>query len=236
MKAGSSVASISTPARRSPARMTRTIAACGLASMIGVGLADGHRRQGQHVQLGIAVRIGDLRQHDRRVPVADRDGDDVADLEALDPSGPAPEPASLPDPGGEDRLQPRGVGRRQQPGEVGLDREEWQIVEAAGADIGRLVLRGLEHEPHERVGAHRQDIARVADRREFDPAHELDRDVTGELREIELDGLDEPGQVRDDQERLALVAPDQGQDLVVLRVEELEASPAERRDAASAGR
>src|SRR6188472_1261447 len=92
----------------------------------------------------------------------------------------------------------------------------------SAAAIGQL-------EPEEVVWTERQEVGQLADAREVDPPDELDRDPPFVSREIELDVLGEARQVRDAEDRDALVLAHVGQDAPVLGMAERQGAPSEHR-------
>ena len=96
---------------------------------------------------------------------------------------------------------------------------------ARPTDAGRLAL---EREPVERVRSQGERVTPVGgDRREPGTAVELDGRAAGVRGEVELDRLDEPRQVGRHQQRLVLVAAQEDHDVVVVRLQELQAAAGE---------
>ena len=84
-------------------------------------------------------------------------------------------------------------------------------------------------EPEEVVRTERQQVGQLADPRELDAPDQLDRHPVLEAAEVELDVLREARQVRDAQDRDALVLAQVGEHASVLGVKELERATAEDR-------
>src|SRR5207249_472642 len=82
-------------------------------------------------------------------------------------------------------------------------------------------------EPVESVRAQGEEIRLLADRRELGPAQHLDRPHSLEKGKIQLHALDKAGQIGYDEYALVLVAADEGQDLVIIWIEKLQAAPSE---------
>src|SRR5687768_15034216 len=89
-------------------------------------------------------------------------------------------------------------------------------------------LRGRERKPVKRMGAQRESVRGAADRRELTAPEQLYRRHSLECREVETGVLNEPGEVGDYKNDLVLIPPDESQYAMVVRIQELEGSAAER--------
>ncbi len=72
------------------------------------------------------------------------------------------------------------------------------------------------------MGAESQEVWRVGDFRELCQAEELYGDCPLVRRHVELDVLNEAGEVRHEQHRFVFIAPDESQHFAVFRVQELD--------------
>ena len=179
-------------------------------------------RQRDHVLVGIAIGVLDPRDEQERAP--QRDG--LLDPDGADAKGAPGEPV----PGVEERGE--GVLQR----DAVLAEEE--ALGAGAGDRGRLVgggqiggrrrRRRLEREPVKSVPAQGQQVGQLADRRKLGVAEQLDGAHPLPLSEIELHVLHEARQVGDDEDRLVLELPHEGQHAGVAGGEQLHRAAAER--------
>jgi hypothetical protein len=174
----------------------------------------------------------DRQHHERGVEAREVEGDDVGDLGAPHAAGLAAEPAPAARPGDERGCHRVAVGRRRG---VHDPRERRQRRPCAGRRIRDRRRRRSQAEPEEPVRAQRERVRRGTDRREVAAAEQLHRDRAGVRRQVEPDGLREPRQVGHDQQDLVPVAAEEGDDVAVLRVEQLQRPPSERRVALPQG-
>src|SRR5213075_3014664 len=90
--------------------------------------------------------------------------------------------------------------------------------------LARVDGRGaglVQREPGKRVLAERQQIGQLADGREAGAPDQLDGNAALEAAQVQLHELREAGEVRHHQDGLVLELADEGEDLGVLRREEL---------------
>src|SRR5205807_2635971 len=135
-------------------------------------------------------------------------------LDLLYPPRLAPEPALAQEVGG------------QRPLELAVVDGELRLRELR---IDRLDQGGFEREPEERVWAQRHRVGSVPDGRELGATEQLDRNQSTVVLEVQARELGEPRQVRHHQDPLVRQLADEGQDLAVVRIDELDASTSERR-------
>ena len=154
-----------------------------------------------------------------------RQEDRLDQLDGLDPAGLGPEPPARTEKGWHGLFQPG-------PARLGEDLVPRALHDQHGqhalgqSGLGRWVRP--KREPREVVGAERQEIGKVADRGEVRLPEQLNGNTALVRGKVELDVLGMPGEVRHHQDRLVLEVADEGKDLPVLRIQELERAAAER--------
>ena len=209
--------------------------ACGGILEQRLGRRAGAVGQRQRIDLGIAVGV--LAAHRKQVchGVLVGHRDDLVDDHRLEAPRLATEPAPGLQVARQDHLEaaPRGPGQQLVPGARHL---QLRHVARLPCDRAAQHPHRLHREPVEGVRAESKEIGLVADRWKVAPAEHLDRLLPLEGGEVEIRVLHEAGEVGQHQDRLALVcrsaprvAPDEGQDLAVLGVEELERAATEGR-------
>ena len=93
---------------------------------------------------------------------------------------------------------------------------------------GRLTL---QLQPVERIRAERHEVRLVGDARQLRASGHLHRDEPGVLRQVEGHRLHRPGEIGDDEHRIARIDPaDEGEDAPILRTHQLDRAAAEGLD------
>ena len=156
-----------------------------------------------------------------------RHGNSLDDLGGLDQPGLAPEPALPREIAGKDGLQLGLVPPAQRVLPCAPHGEHGQC-----ARRGRRVGDGLhalrrEGKPIEDVGPECQRVGCVAHRGEPRLPEELERHAPPESGQVEVHRLCEPGEIGDYENRLVLIAANEGQNLAILRRQELQAPSTE---------
>ncbi len=212
-------------------------AAVGMVGQELVGPTGVSHRHRQHVGLGLTLGVLDLgEQHEGlgSAPTGGQ-GDDVDRLDGADRAGLAGVPAVASQELGQRPLERRPPPTLQDRAPVagdGEDREVAPVVEHEAA-VGAL---GLEGEPVEPVGPERELVGALLDGGELGGAEQLGGHRAPELMEVEAARGREPREVGHHQHDVVAVAPDEGQHLAVLRVEELDLSRDRTPGAGPAGR
>ncbi len=198
----------------------------GVGLRLVVEVVDAHEGEDRPARRGAARAVAVDRHHGGQ-------------LDAAHPPALAAEPAAAGEDAGQDRLEtaPAGAGEAlgPAPGE-GEDRQLRSLArrrprplsrQRAARALSRGGRLGGEREPVEAVGAQGEQVGQLADLRERRAPEQLGGHDAAELRQVELDVLDEAREVGDHQDPLAVVAADERQDAVVVGLEELDRAPAE---------
>ena len=178
----------------------------GRGGLDGGGVGFGGEREGELVEVGGVVGVGDFDEGDEGGGV---DGGGGGDAGGADGAGLAAEPALLRDVGGEDAVEAggevfedgdegaRGCRERRRSGCGGF-------LEEVDDGVGGTRGGGLELEPEEGVGRERDGVGSFVDDGEGDVAEHLDGLAAGEPGEVERDGLGEAGEVGDAEDGFGL--------------------------------
>ena len=194
-------------------------------------LAVGHlacsaQRDWQEISVGIPFRIVDAHEDERHAAIGVADRHRVHHAQRRHRSFAPREPSTRLEESRQRVFQERALFAVE-------ERVDARAVQRRGLEERRarvLVRRArrLEREPIERVRAEREEIRNVADLRKLGAPKELVWHLPFELREIELHKLHEARQVRDDEDRLVAMLPDEREDARVVRAEKLDRPAAER--------
>src|SRR5262249_35681185 len=152
-------------------------------------------------------------------------------------AGLAAEPAAVDEVVGQHQLEVLVAGWTEQLGPVACQRELWHDVLLEN-DFGTLAAQPGRHgqrEPGEAIRPDRQQIRRLAKRREGVMPEALGWYAPRERGEAQLAVLHDPRQVGDDKDALVLTPPQKGEDLAVLGLEELKGTATERLEAFAQG-
>ena len=166
---------------------------------------------------------GEFRAHDREVHGPERQDVENADLRHFPLA--TGEPAATLDVSGQHLLEQRAVRGRALHRGGHLD--DGRLIRGLARHVGRRLWL-LEREPVELVEAQRQKVWQLADGRELGLAEQLARLASLVCGEVQLDVLHAAREVRDDEYGLVLVLPDEGENVRIVRREELDRAAAER--------
>jgi len=186
--------------------------------------------QGQDVGFGLALDIVDVDEQQERLgpSLAQRHGYGVGNGDLANRASLAGEPTSLVEEPRQRAFEPPSSLAPHDVAPVGPNAQDRQ-VRARRRETRPVRSLGDDGEPIEPIGSKRQVIVTFRYVPELRGSEQLPEDRPAVVVEIERDALGEPGQVRDHEDTLVLVAAQKGEHLGVLRVQELNPAATEHR-------